>query len=87
MIPISGGLKHLHSPLARTEAYGDQAHLTVGSVVLDTPFAIISMVLKCIIRTDILRFRQHPQIDYLSCKGRVIVVRWAKCRISQSQHY
>ena len=68
MILISGDLNHQHRPLVKTEAYGDQVHLMVGPVVLDTHFVIISLVSECIIKTDVLSFWQHPQINDLSCE-------------------
>ena len=64
-----------------------KVHLMVGLVIWDSHFAIISLVPEYMIKTDILSFWQHPQIDYLPCEVRVIVVRRAKCRVSHPQHY
>lgn len=74
LILVSGALKHQHSPLVRAKAYGSQVHVMVRSVDLGNHFVIIFLVLKCMIKTDVLGFWKHPEFDYPSCKVRVAMV-------------
>lgn len=78
--------KHYYGPLVRVGAYGDhmvnrilaQIHFTVGTKSPQSHSEVISLLLECVIGTDILSNWQNLHIGFLTYGMRAIMVEKTK---------